>query len=219
MKKLSVLFFIAVLIASTVSAQGIRDQQDENIPQTGNEVSRQSRGEQRREIAPQTRGERKQEAAPQARGDRRQEVTPQKKCGKQPKFNPQSRNDRRQSFAPQSRNDRRPGFAPQSRNQQKRDVNPQLKNNSQNMPKPEAVTLNGTLKLEKGFVAMQTQSENNPVVLVPMLNRFIGFISGLTEGVNVSVEGFRFRNMVHPTKLTIGDRTYDFPVRPNINRQ
>jgi len=71
-----------------------------------------------------------------------------------------------------------------------------------------AVNVNGTLKLERGFVAVQGQ--DNTVYLVPMLNRFIGFITGLREGASVSIEGFQVRNIINPTKVTIDGQSYDF---------
>jgi len=70
------------------------------------------------------------------------------------------------------------------------------------------VTVEGTLKLERGFVAVES---GETVYLVPMLNRYIGFISDLKEGARVSVEGRGFRNTIHPTKVTIGGKSYDFP--------
>jgi len=69
------------------------------------------------------------------------------------------------------------------------------------------VTVNGTLKLDRGLIAVESGETLLPV---PMLNRYIGFISGLREGSNVSVEGFQIRNMLHPTKVTIDGQTYDF---------
>jgi len=84
------------------------------------------------------------------------------------------------------------------------------------------ITVNGVLKLERGFVAVES---GDVTYYVPGLNRFIGFINGLREGANVSVEGIRFegrrfRNVVHPTKLTIEGRTYDFPrVQQNFNHR
>jgi hypothetical protein len=70
------------------------------------------------------------------------------------------------------------------------------------------VTIDGTLKLEKGFVAAQS---GDAVYLVPMLNRYIGFINGLKEDVKVSIEGYLFRNIIHPIKVTIEGKSYDFP--------
>ena len=138
MKKLTIFALISIMIAGSVFAQPVREQQREAVPQ--------ARSERQREAVPQARGERQREVNPQARGEGQREIT--------------------------------------------------------------RVTVNGTLKLDKGFVAVES---GEIVYHVPMLNRFIGFISGLREGTNVSVEGFQFRNMLRPTKLTIDGRTYDFP--------
>ena len=70
------------------------------------------------------------------------------------------------------------------------------------------VTIEGTLKLERGFVAVES---GDSVYYVPMLNRYIGFINDLREGTRVSVEGRESRNVIQPTKVTIGSSTYDFP--------
>jgi len=75
----------------------------------------------------------------------------------------------------------------------------------------ETITINGTLKLERGLIAIQGEGER--VFYIPFLNRFAGFINGLSEGNTVTVEGLRFRNVIQPTKVTIDDRTYDFPLR------
>jgi hypothetical protein len=71
----------------------------------------------------------------------------------------------------------------------------------------ETVTVDGTLKLERGFVAVES---GDSVYLVPMLTRYIGFINELKEGMKVSVEGFSFRNIIHPTKVTIAENSYNF---------
>jgi len=70
------------------------------------------------------------------------------------------------------------------------------------------VTIEGTLKLERGSVAVES---GDSVYYVPTLNRYIGFINDLREGTRVSVEGREFRNVIQPTKVTIGGRSYDFP--------
>ena len=70
------------------------------------------------------------------------------------------------------------------------------------------VTVEGTLKLERGFVAVES---GDSVYYVPMLNRYIGFINDLKEGTRISVEGREFRNTIRPTKVTIGGKSYDFP--------
>jgi len=85
------------------------------------------------------------------------------------------------------------------------DANPQSKNNRAREGK--SVSVEGTLKLEKGFVAVESA---NTVYYVPMLNRYIGFITGLREGEKVSVEGYERKNMIRPTKVTIDGKSYDF---------
>ena len=50
------------------------------------------------------------------------------------------------------------------------------------------------------------------VYLVPMLNRYIGFISGLKEGAKVTVEGRGSRNMIQPVKVNIDGKDYDFNI-------
>jgi hypothetical protein len=70
-----------------------------------------------------------------------------------------------------------------------------------------SVKVEGVLKLEKGLISVES-SDN--VYFVPMLNRYIGFITGLREGAKVSVEGYEFRNMIRPIKVTIEGKSYDF---------
>jgi hypothetical protein len=70
-----------------------------------------------------------------------------------------------------------------------------------------SVTVEGDLKLDKGFVAVESAGT---VYYVPMLNRYIGFITGLKEGAKVSVEGHEFRNTIQPTKVTVDGKSYDF---------
>ena len=86
-----------------------------------------------------------------------------------------------------------------------RDVNPQSGNNRAR--EANSVTVEGVLKLEKGFVAVESA---DTVYIVPMLNRYIGFINGLREGAKVSVEGYEFKSMIRPTKVTIDGKSYDF---------
>jgi len=104
------------------------------------------------------------------------------------------------------RNDRRRESPPQAGNEMRRIV-PQVMHERQSERSP--ITVEGTLKLENGFVSIQG-ANSNVVYHVPMLNRFIGFISGLREGASVSLEGFQFRNVIHPIKMTIDGQTYDF---------
>jgi len=85
------------------------------------------------------------------------------------------------------------------------DANPQSRNNRAREGK--SVSVEGTLKLEKGFVAVESADK---VYIVPMLNRYIGFITGLREGEKVSVEGYERKNMIRPIKVTIDGKSYDF---------
>ena len=77
-----------------------------------------------------------------------------------------------------------------------------------------SVTIDGILKLERGFVAVES---GDTVYYVPTLNRYIGFIDELKEGAAVSVEGTGFRNFIQPAKVTIGDKSYDFPALRDQN--
>ena len=77
---------------------------------------------------------------------------------------------------------------------------------------PETVTIDGTLQLEKGFVAVSAAGEDS-VYLVPKLTRYIGFIDGLKEGTKVSVEGFKFNKVIQPTKVTINGKSYEFAAK------
>jgi len=69
----------------------------------------------------------------------------------------------------------------------------------------EVVTVEGTVNINKGFVSVQS---GETVYFIPMLNNYARSISELKDGANVSVEGYGFRNMVHPTKITIDGNTY-----------
>jgi len=69
------------------------------------------------------------------------------------------------------------------------------------------VAVDGTLKLERGLVAV---TSGDSVYYVPLLNRYINFIDGLKEGAKVSVEGNLFRNIIMPAKVTIEGKSYDF---------
>ena len=70
-----------------------------------------------------------------------------------------------------------------------------------------SVTVEGILKLERGFATIES---GDTVYYVPMLTRFMGFISELTEGAVVSVEGNGYRNFIQPAKVTIDGKSYDF---------
>ena len=78
-------------------------------------------------------------------------------------------------------------------------------------PAPELVTVEGTLQLRNGFIAV-TSGESS--YYVHRLNRLVGFIDGLREGSRVSIEGYVARNSIFPAKLTIDGRVYDFTAAP-----
>jgi hypothetical protein len=72
------------------------------------------------------------------------------------------------------------------------------------------VSVMGTLQLENGVIAVVNSGH---VYYVPGLERLTGFIDGLKEGAQVSVEGFAWNNYgapyVQPVKLTINGKSYD----------
>jgi len=181
MKRFVILMIIVILITGLISAQGIKEPSGAD-PQMKNE--------QRPNFHPERRDQRPN-VCPEGRKDRRHNV------------NPEGRRDRRHNVNPDGRRDQRPNVNPQNR-----EGNRQREQNT--------VTINGVLKLERGFVAIQNDAPNAPntgsaFYMVPMLNRYIGFINGLREDARVTIEGIQFRNIIHPTKLIIGDRTYNFP--------
>ena len=74
--------------------------------------------------------------------------------------------------------------------------------------KPDPVTIEGTLTLEKGIISL-TSGDN--VYFIPRLSRLAGFIDGLKEGAKVSVQGYVFKNFIQPEKVTLNGKSYDFP--------
>jgi hypothetical protein len=73
---------------------------------------------------------------------------------------------------------------------------------------PEAITVEGTLQLQNGMIAV---AGGESVYFVPILFRYAGFIEGIKEGNSVSIEGFAFKNFLLPVKLAVGGKSYDFP--------
>jgi hypothetical protein len=118
----------------------------------------------------------------------------------EPRLRPQQRSDQRQRPAPQQRNEPR-----------QRDATPQRNAPQRPMPLPETVktvTITGTLQLQKGFIVL-VSGENT--YHVPMITRLTGFIDGLKEGKEISVEGLENKNFIHLVKLTVDGKSYDFP--------
>jgi hypothetical protein len=71
------------------------------------------------------------------------------------------------------------------------------------------ITVTGTLQLQNGIIAVVN---GNNVYYVPALERYIGFIEGLREGTQVSLEGYIAgnSNYVQPARITINGKSYDF---------
>jgi hypothetical protein len=95
-------------------------------------------------------------------------------------------------------------------------VSAQNRGNRQNMNDRlldnQAISVTGTLQLERGFIAVASGASGESVYLVPLLTRYIGFIEGLKEGSEISIEGYRNnRNIIHPTVVTLNEKTYNFP--------
>ncbi|GHV78124.1 hypothetical protein AGMMS49942_29450 [Spirochaetia bacterium] len=74
----------------------------------------------------------------------------------------------------------------------------------------QALTLAGTLQLRNGTIALES---SNTVYYVPLLERYIGFIEGLKEGAQVTLEGYAAGNgnYLELTKMTLNGKNYDFP--------
>jgi hypothetical protein len=76
----------------------------------------------------------------------------------------------------------------------------------------QTVRVDGTLRLQNGQIVL---SNNSAVYSVPAISRYIGFIEELKEGAAVTVEGYVYGFVLTPAKLTVGGKTYDFPVISN----
>ena len=74
---------------------------------------------------------------------------------------------------------------------------------------PETITVEGTLQLQNGYIVV---ASGDTVYYVPMLQRYVGFIEGLKEGNKVTIEGYAHNNFLRPTKVSLGGKSYDFPV-------
>jgi len=81
---------------------------------------------------------------------------------------------------------------------------------------PQAISVTGTLQLRNGVIAVV--SDNN-TYYVPVLTQYVGFIEGLREGAQISMDGYMSGNYFQPNKVTINGRNYDFTVNSpqNVN--
>jgi hypothetical protein len=73
---------------------------------------------------------------------------------------------------------------------------------------PETITVQGTLQLQNGVIAVKS---GETVYYVPMLQRLVGFVDAIKEGNTVSIEGYANKTFLLPTKVTAGGKSYDFP--------
>ena len=73
---------------------------------------------------------------------------------------------------------------------------------------PETVNLEGTLQFQNGQIVL---SSGENVYYIPRIRQLVGFVDGLREGARISVDAYVFGNFLHITKLTLGNRSYDFP--------
>ncbi|MDR1836090.1 MAG: hypothetical protein LBQ89_00350 [Treponema sp.] len=69
-----------------------------------------------------------------------------------------------------------------------------------------SVTIDGIVKLERRTIALKS---GDSVYYIPTLARYTDVI-GLNEGANISVDGYVFRNIIYPTRVAIGDKSYIF---------
>ncbi|MDR1029856.1 MAG: hypothetical protein LBL76_03180 [Treponema sp.] len=95
---------------------------------------------------------------------------------------------------------------------------------------PETLKVTGTLGIQQGMIALQDKDINYYIL---GLERFIGFIDGLKEGANVSIEGYAWASQkaesrfLRAAKLTLNNKEYDlvpseqwfFPARPDFPNQ
>jgi len=77
---------------------------------------------------------------------------------------------------------------------------------AQNWGNSQSITVEGTLQLQNGQIAVST---GNAVYFVPELERFVGFIDGLREGARVSVAGYASGNYLQPVQMTLNGKSYD----------
>jgi hypothetical protein len=74
-------------------------------------------------------------------------------------------------------------------------------------PWGQTVTVEGTLQLQNGQIALVSGNTN---YFVPMLTRYAGFVDGLREGARVSVQGYAGGyNVLMPTAFTVNGKSYD----------
>jgi hypothetical protein len=89
------------------------------------------------------------------------------------------------------------------------------------LQEPEKVTVDGALALKNGFISVES---GGVTYHVPMLGRYTGFLEGLKENAKVKLEGYSVKRpdepvaFLHPVKMTLNGKEYDFPDRGNFDR-
>ena len=72
---------------------------------------------------------------------------------------------------------------------------------------PQIISVTGTLQLQNGVIAVVN---GNTAYYVPTLTQYVGFIEGLREGAQISIDGYVSGNYLQPIKVTISGKSYDF---------
>ena len=91
--------------------------------------------------------------------------------------------------------------------------------NSPNLPAAETVTVSGSLIVANGSPALKS---GDVTYIVGGINRLAGFVDGLKEGAQVTIEGRAFTSprdntlkFLRPVKLTLNGKDYDMtPLLP-----
>jgi hypothetical protein len=90
-----------------------------------------------------------------------------------------------------------------------------------NMPEPENVTVSGNLIVAHGMPAIKS---GDTTYIVSGISRLIGFVDGLKEGAQVSIEGIAFKmprredvKILRSGTMNLNGKTYD--LAPNLMSQ
>jgi hypothetical protein len=91
------------------------------------------------------------------------------------------------------------------------------------VPPAETVTVSGRMIVARGFPALES---GGTTYMVAGINRLIGFVDGLKEGAQVTIEGLATTvsqdgktKFLRPSKLTLDGRSYDLAMpAPDLDR-
>ena len=93
--------------------------------------------------------------------------------------------------------------------------------NQNRLPPAETVTVSGSMIVAHGFPAVKS---GDVTYLVSGLSRLLGFVDGLKEGAQVTIEGSAISiqrdgslKFLRPSKITLSGKTYDLAM-PGTNR-